>query len=255
MSGSSSASTPVGVGLSRALVAAEPVDEQEVRNLLRLNPDDRHIAHVITPVDSLVGGRAAAERLAAAIGPALRTHSVVRHPTEQGLWVWASGLWAAGSAAVDRLTEGGRLRVGIGSGDAGLAGFRRTHAEALDAHRMTGWVGQQSVAHYQDVALPAMPSADPERAGWFVQNELGRMASANPAMAELRDTLRAYFESGQRLVVTAAQIPIHRNTLLHRLNRIEKLIGSGPHAKTVTTGALGAPAGQRRFPGPARSGG
>ena len=207
-----------------ALIAAEPVDDQEVRDLLRLHPDDQHIAYVITPVDSLVGARDAADRLAAAIGPGRSTRSVV-HPTEQGLWVWASGPRAAGSAAVDRLTDGGRLRVGIGSGHAGLAGFRRTHAEAMDAHRMTGRAGQQNVARYRDVALAALLSADPERAGWFVQNELGQLAGADLAMAELRDTLWAYFESGQRLVVAAAQIPVHRNTLLHRLNRIEKLIG------------------------------
>lgn len=206
------------------LVAGEPADDQEVRDALRLHPDDQHIAYAITPVDSLVGGRDAADRLAAALGPALQARSVVRHSSHQGLWVWVSGPRVVDPAAADPLAAGGRLRVGVGSAHAGVGGFRRTHVEALDAHRITD-PGRGSVVHHRDVALAAMLSADPERAGWFVADELGPLADAAPAAAELRDTLRAYLDSGQRLVVAAARIPVHRNTLLHRLNRIEKLIG------------------------------
>ena len=51
---------------------------------------------------------------------------------------------------------------------------------------------------------------------------IGRIASEGA----LLDTLEAYFEHRQSHKAAAAALGIHRNTLVHRLDRIETLLGA-----------------------------
>ena len=44
-------------------------------------------------------------------------------------------------------------------------------------------------------------------------------------MGELRNTLRAFFATRMRIATAAERLLVHRNTLIHRLDRIEKLVG------------------------------
>jgi DNA-binding PucR family transcriptional regulator len=51
----------------------------------------------------------------------------------------------------------------------------------------------------------------------------GRLTGADTA--DLATTLRSLADHGFDGTATAAALPVHRNTLLHRVNRIEKLTG------------------------------
>ena len=55
--------------------------------------------------------------------------------------------------------------------------------------------------------------------------ELGGLATDSDALADLRTTALYYLESGRSLAQTAVALNVHRNTVLYRLARIERLLG------------------------------
>jgi hypothetical protein len=115
------------------------------------------------------------------------------------------------------------LRLALGRPAPGPAGFRRSSAAAEDARRVAALPGRDAaVTAAADVALLGLLSADPERARWFVAEELG--ALLDPAFGELRATLLTYLERGS-LVATAGTLQVHRNTVVHRLARAAELLG------------------------------
>ena len=71
----------------------------------------------------------------------------------------------------------------------------------------------------------ALLSADPERTRWFVAEELGDLAGAGTALADLRETALCYLDSGRNLMDTARRLHVHRNTVVYRLAKIERLLG------------------------------
>jgi len=72
----------------------------------------------------------------------------------------------------------------------------------------------------------ALLTADPERAQWFVADRLGKLAAAgDETVADLRATALCYLESGYSLVKTAAALHVHRNTVLYRLDSLQRLLG------------------------------
>ena len=127
----------------------------------------------------------------------------------------------AGHAPAD-----GAARVAVGRAGHGAAGFRDTHREADDAHRvalaMPGLAGP--VVPFSSVSLLATLSPDSARLRRFVARELGELAADNPNTRTLRRTLRAYLET-RNAKATAAQLVIARNTVFYRLRRAEALRG------------------------------
>ncbi len=68
-------------------------------------------------------------------------------------------------------------------------------------------------------------SADQERARWFVNEELGNLAESGPTLDDLRETALCYLETGRNLMDTARQLHVHRNTVVYRVAKIERLLG------------------------------
>ncbi|MFI7400835.1 helix-turn-helix domain-containing protein [Streptomyces sp. NPDC049541] len=60
---------------------------------------------------------------------------------------------------------------------------------------------------------------------------------AQPDWPALRDTITAWCESGFHLVRASAALHIHRNTVLHHMNKIEQITGR-PLREHRTTTAL-----------------
>jgi sugar diacid utilization regulator len=120
----------------------------------------------------------------------------------------------------------GGARVAVGSAGYGAAGFRDTHREAGDAHRvalaMPGLAGP--VVPFSSVSLLATLSQDSSRVRRFVARELGGLAADDPSTRELRRTLRTYLET-HNAQATASQLVIARNTVAYRLRRAEELRG------------------------------
>ncbi|WP_354701646.1 hypothetical protein DSM112329_01972 [Paraconexibacter sp. AEG42_29] len=77
-----------------------------------------------------------------------------------------------------------------------------------------------------EVALIATLLADEARARQMVQAVLGPLAAPTSRNADLRATVRAYFEAGERKTGAGAMLGIHAKTVAHRLARVEELLGS-----------------------------
>ncbi len=136
-------------------------------------------------------------------------------------WGNRRGRFPPGQAHAD-----GGVRVAVGGAGHGVAGFRDTHREAGDAHRvalaMPGVAG--TVVPFPSISLLATLSQDSSRLRRFVARELGELAADDPNTRELRRTLRAYLET-HNAQVTASQLVIARNTVAYRLRRAEELRG------------------------------
>lgn len=139
------------------------------------------------------------------------------------LYAWGNrrGHFPAGQAPAD-----GGVRVAVGSAGYGADGFRDTHREAGDAHRVAlAMPGLAStVVPFSSVSLLATLSQDSSRVRRFVARELGELAADDPNTRELRRTLRTYLET-RNAKAAAAQLVVARNTVAYRLRRAGELRG------------------------------
>ena len=117
------------------------------------------------------------------------------------------------------------IRVAVGVPAQGPAGFRRSHLAAVDAYQVASASARIGVTGFADVGVLALLSADRERAGWFVSEELGKLADPGPTLDDLRETALCYLETGRNLMDTARQLHVHRNTVVYRVAKIERLLG------------------------------
>jgi DNA-binding PucR family transcriptional regulator len=77
------------------------------------------------------------------------------------------------------------------------------------------------VARFADVQLVTLALQDEQRAREFVARTLGKLADADP---ELRDTLCVYIGEQFSAARAARALYTHRNTILNRLQRAERLL-------------------------------
>jgi DNA-binding PucR family transcriptional regulator len=162
----------------------------------------------------------AAAALAAAAG-ARRPLTVIG--SASALWAWVSGDREPDlqrlRAALDELDG---PRIALGPRAAGMAGFRRSHLDALATQRLLLRIpADVRLATYDEVQVVALATQDEDRAKAFVERTLGPLADAP---AELRDTLRRYLAEGSNAARTARAVYAHRNTVLNRLERAQQLL-------------------------------
>jgi hypothetical protein len=164
------------------------------------------------------------ERGLAAVGDATGLALLTVTSTETSAWAWL-GAPAVDAAALRRaLVPPAGLRLAVGDPARGTEGFRRTHRQALDAYRIAR-EGGEPVTWHADVALLALTLQDPAAAREFVLRELGPLASPDARSALLRETLAAYFASGQNATAAAAALGVHERTARYRLRTIEQRLG------------------------------
>lgn len=208
------------------LIGGAPVDAATVQEVLGTAIEERHHGFVfVRAAWSRDAHRYPLSRLAGAVTRSLRVPAVVVREQEGELWVWASSPRLL-HVDTDRLAAeiGDGVRVGVGSGQPGAAGFRRTHLEAAAAARFRP-TPPSCVVDYGRHALAILLSTDRERARWFVESELGELAGPGPRNRELLETLRSYYATKLRVAATAEQLHIHRNTAIQRLNALETMLG------------------------------
>jgi DNA-binding PucR family transcriptional regulator len=102
------------------------------------------------------------------------------------------------------------ILVAIGRPGHGLDGFRRSHAEALEAARVAALAGgaAAAVTRYERVELVSLLASDFPRARAFVAARLGPLAAATEPAARLRETVLAFLAangSGTRVLVGTPQ--------------------------------------------------
>jgi DNA-binding PucR family transcriptional regulator len=149
-------------------------------------------------------------------------------PGSAGLWAWVATSEPpdldAIAAAVDESLAAGQA-VAFGTPDYGLEGFRRGHEDALLARRVAELGDRAGVTRYDDVELVSLASADLERLGRFVRKTLGPLLADDEPTARLRETLLAWLAEGGNARRAAERLHAHKNTVLYRLQRAQRLLG------------------------------
>lgn len=166
------------------------------------------------------------ERALVAIGEAAGLSALTVASTDTTAWGWL------GASAIDEdELRGGRalelpagVRLALGDKGGGVEGFRRTHRQALNAYRIAR-ESTDSITWHADVALLALTLTDPAAAREFVLHELGPLAERDQRSELLRETLAAYFASGQNATAAAAALGIHDRTARYRIRTIEQRLG------------------------------
>jgi DNA-binding PucR family transcriptional regulator len=107
----------------------------------------------------------------------------------------------------------------FGSAGSGVAGFRRSHNEAMHARRVARLTRRRPgfVTRWEDVALAAVASVDLELTKQFVASELGRLAGGDDLTARLAATLRVYLEEQMSPRRAAQRLGVHENTVTNRV--------------------------------------
>lgn len=198
----------------RDLLDGQPVDAGE----LRYDLTREHLGLVAWGDDP--------ERALVAIGAAAGLSVLTVASTDTTAWGWI------GASAIDEDELRGRsafeppadVRLAIGDKGDGVEGFRRTHRQAWNAYRIAR-ESTDPITWYADVALLALTLKDPAAAREFVLHELGALADRDERSEVLRDTLSAYFASGQNATAAAAALGVHDRTARYRIRTIEQRLG------------------------------
>ncbi len=126
-------------------------------------------------------------------------------------------------------------RAGVGGPARGIAALREAYADAGDALRLGK--GSEAAHVIDDLRGHQVLAAVGHRARARLVSLVAGDLATHPDWPELRATLIAWCESGFNLVRTAEALHIHRNTLIYRLEKVERLTGHPwrDHRATLTT--------------------
>ncbi len=183
----------------------------------------RHTAAVLW-TDPRRPDQAALAAAAEALGPATRARQVLTViASSSSVWAW---LAAAADTGVGAITAAiapphPAVRVAVGPAGSGIDGFRRSHFDAVATQRLMSRRPDLRIARFADVQLVTLALQDEQRAREFVARTLGTLADAD---RELRDTLCVYIGEQFSAARAARALYTHRNTVLNRLQRAERLL-------------------------------
>ncbi|AYN43060.1 PucR family transcriptional regulator [Streptomyces dangxiongensis] len=172
-----------------------------------------------------VAGARSADAVRALLPPRVRVHWHTGPETDYGIVAAEDGSVAAGdgNAAVPAATPSG-LRVGIGPAVAGLAAVgeaRRLADTALGLCPVTG--GTVRLAGHLPEALVV---SRPDLASLLVERAFGPLGRLEPGDADvLLDTVAAWLACDGSAQRASRRLYCHRNTVLNRLRRYERLTG------------------------------
>ncbi|HEX7322680.1 MAG TPA: helix-turn-helix domain-containing protein [Mycobacterium sp.] len=215
----------------RLILDGAPIDSHRATGRLGYELARRHTALVLwaQPPGEIQGAlESAATLLARAAGARLPLTLPAGTST---LWAW---LGTDSDPALDVLRDAigqipANIRVAVGPTHAGIVGFRRSHAAALDIQRLLiGHQGGAQLALYRDLEVTVLAAQNADRATEFVVATLGPLAADTAQAERLRETLRVYLDEAENAPRAAARLHTHRNTVLQRVARATELLGHRP---------------------------
>lgn len=112
--------------------------------------------------------------------------------------------------------------IACGSPATGVDGVRRSRSEALIAHETAGRLRRRGLTFFDDLGVERLLSQIPagELATSYVTTLLGPLDD-DP---DLLRTVELYLQHGCNKVATAAAVPLHRSSLIYRLQKAERLL-------------------------------
>ena len=231
--------SPAAVRLDvvRAILDEQCIDVDVASARLGYELRREHVGFVVWEATGAPEAGPALERSALALGFTLGGARPLLVPLSEHLLAgWVSGPPVGGADEPARLPIPSRsVRVAIGTRAAGVAGFKHSHLEAMNARRVAILTGLApgGVAHFADVALESLVSTDLDQARAFVARELGPLARGDESSRTLATTLRAYLELGSSLDRAARRLGVHKNTVLKRVRRARELLGGDLDERTL----------------------
>jgi DNA-binding PucR family transcriptional regulator len=182
----------------------------------------RHTAAIIW-MDPRRPDQAALTQAAEALSRATRAQQVLTViASSSSVWAWLAAPADTDTGTIATATaQHPAVRVAIGPAGAGVDGFRRSHFDAVATQRLMSRRPDLRAARFADVQLVTLTLQDEQRAREFVARTLGKLADAD---RELRDTLCVYISERFSAARAARALYTHRNTVLNRLQRAERLL-------------------------------
>ena len=175
-----------------------------------------HLGCIVSGPDAEIAVRALARELDAA-------RQLVVSLTGETSWAWIGRVRPF--RVPERISVPEGTTLSIGDPASGTEGFRSSHRQARDAHRVAVHGREQAVIRYDDVALESLVAGDEARSRAFVSRELRGIDGDDPRSRRLRRTLRAYFASAQNASAAAVLLGVHEHTVSYRLRTIEERLG------------------------------
>ena len=177
----------------------------------------------------------AAEQAAAAVRTIFSGERLAVRPNDNArigsVWLWSSLTTGYTRKSIDaQLAEielPADAGLAVGEPTEGLAGFRATHRQASGAYVIAQRTGRP-MTRYRDVCLELMAVSDEDAASLMADCELSGLEGDDATTIKLRETLLAYFESGQNAASTAARLGVNDQTVARRLRAIRERIGCYP---------------------------
>lgn len=215
----------------RRLLAGDAVDVDDAGRDLGYELRRNHVALVLR---ASAGEPASRSRTIAAIAAdcaaRLGDSRPLCVPVTDGLrWIWASSFEPFTEdhlRAVRDVQLPTGVAVGFGSPGAGGDGFVDSHTQAAAALRVARARPTARPTAYGDVALLSVLLTDPVVASRFARTELGPLASGERGVRTLRATLATFLAEGGSYARSARRIGVHEKTVVHRIRRAEKLLGT-----------------------------
>jgi carbohydrate diacid regulator len=161
------------------------------------------------------------------VGTLGRSHVAVLHRLLRDTDASAALAAARRVAASLGAEHGAGHRVGAGDPANSVAQLRDSHADALSAVRLAARDDDRAepVAHIAEFRLHQLLATVGVRTRTRFANAVLGALPLQPDWDVLRTTLLAWCEQGFHLVRTAQVLRVHRNTLVYRLRKIERILG------------------------------
>jgi DNA-binding PucR family transcriptional regulator len=219
----------------RALLRSEQVDVSSSEAILGYRLRQHHLGVVTWITGAPAGGDALGRLEHATAEVAAEGHCDGRPifipQDEFSAWAWLP-LGARRDVAlpgpdVKNIMAEDRIRFAFGEPALGVAGFRRTHQQALSAQAVALAAGPsgQLVTTFGEVAPLALMSGSIELLRTWVTETLGALADDDEQNARLRDTLRVFLQENGSYKTTAERLMLHKNTVQYRVRKAEESLG------------------------------
>lgn len=143
-------------------------------------------------------------------------------------WAWIPLEADAASTAVARIHAFAEVRtdallIALGSPQAGVQGFRRSHLQAQNARTVALAAGPNAprvtAAGDPGVTTAALLGADIDAARAWVADVLGPLADRTDNDERLRETLRVFLRTGSSFKAAAEELHLHYNSVKYRVHR------------------------------------
>ncbi len=219
----------------RALLRNEPVNVDSSEAILGYRLRQRHLG-VVTWITGAVTGGDSIGRLERATTEIAAMAKCEGRPMlipqdEFSAWVWlplgTRRDIAVPAKSVKDAPEADRIRFAFGAPAPGVAGFRRTHQQALNAQAVALAAGPsgQPVTSFGEVAPLALMSGSIELLQAWVIETLADLAEDDGNNARLRETLRVFLEENGSYKTAAERLMLHKNTVQYRVSKAEEGLG------------------------------